>query len=254
MNLKSTQEGFIKQLSHTQSSNAFLGYLSPCGKLSAEQQLAIYQNNVRGALQNTLAQVYPVCRKILGENYFKQLARVYIKNHPSTHYDLNRYGELFSDFLKSQCQLQSELHDFLYLSDLAKLEWFYQKIYYAADAAIFDFTAFAKLTEQQQAQSQFHLVPCLKFMSSYYPVLSIWQVNQDEGNWQQTLSPQPENICVFRENNQIQMRQIDAKTVEVLTFIKQDPTLEVISKAGYGNQLAEFIQQGWIDGFKVKNV
>ena len=73
MNLKSTQEGFIKQLSHTQSSNAFLGYLSPCGKLSAEQQLAIYQNNVRGALQNTLAQVYPVCRKILGETHTQTL-------------------------------------------------------------------------------------------------------------------------------------------------------------------------------------
>ena len=254
MNLKSTQEGFIKQLSHTQSRDDFLGYLSPCGKLSAEHQLAIYQNNVRGALQNTLAQVYPVCCKILGDKYFKQLARVYIKNHPSTHYDLNRYGEFFSDFLKSECQQQSELHNFLYLSDLAKLEWFYHQIYYAADATIFDFTAFAQLTEQQQAQSLFQLLPCLKFISSDYPILSIWQVNQAEGNRQQTLNSQPENICVFRENNQIQMLQIDAKTVELLTLIKQDSTLEVISIAGYGNQLAEFIQQGWIDGFKVKNV
>lgn len=254
MNLKPLQESLIKQLSHTQSTDDFLDYLMPCGDLSAEQQLAIYQNNVRGALQKTLALTYSVCCKILGENYFKQLARMYIKNHPSRHYDLNGYGEFFADFLQIQCQQQSELQNFPYLSDLAKLEWLYQQIYYAADAGKFDFTAFAELTDQQQVQSQFQLTPCLQFMCSDYPVLSIWQVNQLESNQQQTLSSQVENICIFREDNQIQLILIDSQTLALLTLIKQHSSLDIISKTGYGNLLAELIQRGWIDGFKVNHV
>jgi len=254
MNLKSTQHSFIEQLIHTQSADNFLNILSPCGELSTEQQLAIYQNNVRGALQNTLAQIYPICCKILGDKYFKQLAHLYITNHPSRHYDLNQYGDLFADFLHSHCQHQNELNNYLYLSDLAKLEWFYQQIYYAADASTFDFSAFAQLTEKQQTQSVFNLSPCIEFICSDYPIHSIWLANQAKGNEQQYVKYQAENICIFRQNNQIQILLIDKKTTELLTIIKQDLTLEAMSKAGYGNQLTELIQRGWIDGFKITNV
>lgn len=187
MSLKSIQQSFIQQLTHSQSADEFLGHIEPCGSLLPEQQLAIYQNNVRGALQNSLAQVYPVCRKILGKNYFSQFASVYIKQNPSKHYDLNGYGEYFSAFVKAQCQQLSELNDFSYLSDLAQLEWFYQQVYYAEEDKVFDFSAFALLTEQQQATSIFQLTPYLNFVSSNYPILSIWQLNQGDSNTDQLL-------------------------------------------------------------------
>jgi len=50
MNLKVLQENFIQRLTHSQESEDFLSYLKPCGNLTEAQQLAIYQNNVRGAL------------------------------------------------------------------------------------------------------------------------------------------------------------------------------------------------------------
>jgi hypothetical protein len=110
------QKNFIQQLSHSLPEDDFLNYLKPCGNLLPKQQLSIYQNNVRGALQTSLAQVYPVCRKILGENYFKQLASVYIKKYPSTCHDLNLYGESFSGFIHLQCQQLNELKDLPYLN------------------------------------------------------------------------------------------------------------------------------------------
>ncbi len=99
MKLQSMQEVFIKQLSQFKSDAAFLNQLSPTQSLQPEQQIEIYQNNVRGALQGCLAQIYPVCCTILGEPYFKQLAKDYIQQHPSRQPDLNGYGGEFSAFI-----------------------------------------------------------------------------------------------------------------------------------------------------------
>jgi hypothetical protein len=195
-----------------------------------------------------------VCQKILGDNYFKQLAAVYIKQYPSKHYDLNGYGEYFSSFMNAQCQQRSELNDFSYLSDLAQLEWLYQQVYYADDGAVFNFSAFALLTEQQQALSVFQLVPCLKFINSDYPILSIWQLNQGDSTADQLLESSSENCCIFRKNNKIQLLTIDTNIFKLLTHISAGKTLEELALLGYNSDLTGLIKQGWVSGFNVKGV
>ncbi|VAW47170.1 hypothetical protein MNBD_GAMMA04-524, partial [hydrothermal vent metagenome] len=150
MNLQVLQESFIKQIIQFETDSHFLNQLTPSLGLSPEQQVAVYQNNVRGALQSCLAQIYPVCRTILGKGYFEQLAKGYIQKHPSRHSNLNNYGEAFAEFVLQQCQQQPELTEFAYLSDLVQLEWRYHQVYYAKSSPQFDFEAFAKLTESQQ--------------------------------------------------------------------------------------------------------
>ena len=254
MRLKLFQESFIQQVSSSSSTDYFLSYLEPCGDLLPDQQVAIYQNNVHGALQKSLAQTYPVCNKILGEKYFKQLASLYIKNYPSMNHDLNVYGEYFSDFIGVQNQLREELKDFPYLSDLVKLEWFYHQIYYAAQASAFNFLAYSQLSEQQQAQSVFQLVPCFRFMSSDYPILSIWKLNQDELNTQQTVNSKPEKCCIYRKNNHIELIPIDTKMFTLLSHIKAGKTLAELVKMDIDDDLPKLIKQGWIGSFNVKHV
>jgi len=201
-----------------------------------------------------LAQVYPVCFKILGENYFRQLATAYIKKYPSRHCDLNDYGEFFSEFLDDQSQQRAELIDFPYLSDLAKLEWFYQQVYFAADEIIFDFSAFAQLTEQQQAQSYFQLIPALKFIRSDFPIHSIWLANQGDSKKNLTIASNSELCCVLRKNNQLEVVAIDGKAYQLLQRISEQITLEELSISGCSSDIAELIKKGWIDQFKVKHV
>lgn len=254
MNLKSMQEQFIRQLNHFQIDDIFVSRLKQSGSLLPEQQIAIYQNNVRGALQSCLAQVYPMCQKILGENYFKQLVSGYIQNNPSDHVDLNRYGKSFPDYILSQCQQKHELGEFPYLSDLVQFEWLYHHVYYAANASIFDFNAFAELTALQQARSFFTTVSCLEFLPSEYPILSIWELNHADENTPNSLPSQPENVCIFRKNNQIELFLIEPHVSSLLTLIKAEATLDQIVQANLDQLLPELIQQGWIGGFRVKNV
>lgn len=254
MNLNALQKQFIQQLTHTQLADDFLAQLKSSGKLQPEQQLAIYQNNVRGALQKTMAQLYPVCQTILGESYFKQLLRHYIKDHPSQQSDLNRYGEYFPQFIKEQCQQRAELADFVYLADLAQLEWFRQQVYYAANCDAFDFEAFAQLTESQQAELQFSLIPALKLIRSESPVLSIWQMNQHAENGEQSIAAKQETCCIYRKQNQIEMCLVDNNIYNLLMRISQGATLEKIVQAGLATELPALINQGWLDNFKVKHV
>lgn len=254
MRLKLFQESFIQQVSSFSSTDDFLRYLEPCGDLLPDQQITIYLNNVQGALQKSLAQIYPVCNKILGEKYFKQLASLYIRNYPSMNHDLNVYGEYFSGFIGMQNQLREELKDFSYLSDLVKLEWFYHQIYYAAQASGFDFLAYSQLSEQQQVQSVFQLVPCFRFMSSDYPIVSIWQLNQDELTIQKTVKSKPEKCCIFRNNNHIELIPIDTKMYTLLLHIKVGKTLAELVKMDIDDDLPKLIKKGWIGNFNVKHV
>jgi len=246
MNLQALQETFLKQLTQFETDSAFLTQLTPTLNLSPAQQVAVYQNNVRGALQSCLAQIYPVCRTILGEGYFQQLAKGYIQTHPSRHSNLNHYGDEFSGFILEQCQQRPELTEFAYLSDLVTLEWRTHQVYYAKTSPPFNFEAFAQLTEQQQAQSTFQLAPCFQFLASDYPIMSIWQMNQTATKETQAVSPNAENVAVFRNQNRIEVFELEQSVLNALALIQTGVTLQTLVQAELDRYLPEFIQQGWI--------
>ncbi len=252
MNLQTLQESFIKQITQFEADNCFLNQLMPSLGLSPEQQIAVYQNNVRGALQSCLAQIYPVCRTILGKGYFEQLAKGYIQKYPSRHSNLNNYGEEFSDFVLQQCQQQSELAEFAYLSDLVQLEWRYHQVYYAQSSPQFDFDAFAKLTEPQQAHSTFQLAPCFQFMASDYPILSIWRLNQTAVLSDQNVALNAENMGIFRRQNRIEVFTLEPFVLKAVSLIQAGETLKAMVQAGLDSYLPEFIQQGWIVGYEAE--
>lgn len=246
LNLQSMQEVFIKQLSTFKTDTSFLKQLTPRSNVSPEQQVAIYQNNVRGALQSCLAQVYPVCQTILGDAYFKQLAKGYIQDHPSRHSDLNLYGNTFSEFIQQQYQQRPELADFAYLSDLVALEWHYHQVYYAPSTPAFDFDAFAALSDVQQAQKIFQLTPCLQFVESIYPILSIWKLNQTADQNTNPVAEQAESVVVFRKESRIELFKIEPEVIALLSLIQSGASLDKIVQAKLDAYLPSLIQQGWI--------
>ncbi len=46
-----------------------------------EAYVNIYKNNFYENLTNTLTIVYPTVKKLIGENYFENLCKLYIKNN-----------------------------------------------------------------------------------------------------------------------------------------------------------------------------
>ncbi|TCP15519.1 putative DNA-binding protein [Crenobacter luteus] len=136
--------------------------------------LAVYRNNYRVGLADTLAYVYPVVKALVGDDFFAGLAREYVGRTPSRSGDLHRYGDAFGDFLAGFEPARA----LPYLADTARLEWLVHRAYYAPDAAPLAPDAFAALAEADWPRLRFALAPGVAVFSSPYPVGRLWLYHQ----------------------------------------------------------------------------
>jgi len=93
------------------------------GKRPPEQQIGIYRQTVRSNLYGALKDSFPACCKIVGEDYFKQIAADYFNKFPPAEPDLNCYGDKFEAYLEELIKIRPEAQSLVYLPELARLEW-----------------------------------------------------------------------------------------------------------------------------------
>jgi hypothetical protein len=91
--------------------------------ISASARLEVYRNNLHAGFTKTLGLEFPVIRRLVGEEYFRQVARAFLACYPSRSGDLHHVGGPFARFLRTQF-VETE---YLYLADVARLEWAYQE-------------------------------------------------------------------------------------------------------------------------------
>jgi len=148
--------------------------LRPGRGVAPERRLQVYRNNLHASLGAALEAVYPVLARLVGEAFFRQLARGYVERHPSRSGNLHEFGAQMPAFLTAQASLS----DYPYLADVAALEWAGHEVYHEADDTPFDIAALGALDDEARTRLRLHLQPATRFVASAYPVLSIWKANQ----------------------------------------------------------------------------
>ena len=142
------------------------------------RRLEAYRRNVFANLCSALALTYPVVQRIVGEVFFREMARAYVRAEPSTSGDLNDYGANFARFVAAY----PHAVDLPYLADVARLEWQRQLIELAADASNArpdaPFAALATTPADRYHALFFALDPVVVRMDSDWPLADIWRVNQ----------------------------------------------------------------------------
>ena len=91
--------------------------------------LNVYRNGYLKTCTDALAASYPVVCSLLGEDYFRRLARAYVEANPPTSGTLVGYGSHFAEFLRSR----SDEHGLAYLSDAAAIDAAWLVSYFAKD-------------------------------------------------------------------------------------------------------------------------
>lgn len=71
----------------------------PAGKLSVREALQVYKNAYLARLTSALGETYLTTWRLLGDKEFFRLAEKYIRKHDSKHYNLNRYGANFPEYV-----------------------------------------------------------------------------------------------------------------------------------------------------------
>ncbi len=139
-------------------------------------RFAIYRNNVAVSLIEALATRFPAVRRVVGEEFFAEAARLFVARHPPTSRRIAIYGEDFADFLE-RLPACAEIP---YLGDLARLEAARTHAYHAADAAPLGPETLAVLSAESLADLRVTLHPAVAIIVSAHPIVTIWAMNTGE--------------------------------------------------------------------------
>lgn len=146
--------------------------------LEAAGRLDIYRNNARAVFEGALERTYPVLRRRVGEDYFRQLAHGYRERFPSRSGDLHGVGEHFARHLAGT-EAES---GYGWLAELAELEWACECAFVAAREQPVEPQALASLSPDALGLARLRLQPSLRCVGSAFPVLDVWRANQPEAD------------------------------------------------------------------------
>ena len=144
----------------------------------AAARAAVYFNNHHLGLREALAAIYPVVARLLGAECFDLLARAHVSTFPKNSGNVLDYGEYFADHIDAT----DALAGLPYLADVARLEWLRHEVGRAEDsdpARSLSLPNLAALDDAALARLRLQRVPAARLYRSQYPVLRIWQSNQD---------------------------------------------------------------------------
>jgi len=141
-----------------------------------QRRFAVHRNNVAMTLVDALATAFPVTRALVGDDFFRAMARERVFADPPRSPVLTDYGDGFAEFVATFAPAASVP----YLADMARLEQRRTRAYHALDAVPADAHAFVELVgdPQRLASTCISLHPAGHWLRSEYAIASIWNAHQ----------------------------------------------------------------------------
>jgi hypothetical protein len=228
-----------------------------CPNYPAQRGIGVYRNNYRGNLHDTLAGAYPVLRQLVGDEFFRLLAKYFIERHPSRSGNLHRYGSEMFEFLT---HFENTQH-LAYLPDMAQLEWAYHRAYFADDVAPFDLTRLAGISPDSYAGLLWQLHPGCTLLTTAYPVAAIWQAHQSgsPSDFHINLDAGGDSLLVYRHELNVEIVSIAPSSLHWLEQLQHsipmgsttESTLSIHPDFDLATTLRHWLAQGLLIDFNL---
>lgn len=177
------------------------GLVGPDGK-TAPKRFNVYRNNVVASLCEALEQSFPAVGNLLGEDYFKALARAFVAEHPPSSPVLMWYGADYGDFIERFPPLQA----YPYLADVARLEWAWLQAYHAADAAPLDPAEIGAVAPDAVGNIRFDKHPASRVFQSQWPVWDLVRANRFDANANTEVDlEKPQSVLITRPEFEVEL-------------------------------------------------
>lgn len=167
------------------------------------RRFAVYRNNVVVSLIDALADTFPVTLELVGEEFFRAMAGIFVRAAPPKSALLAEYGEGFPAFIERFEPARSVP----YLADVARLELLRVRAFHAADAdpVTPDRIARAVADPERLPALRATCHPSLGVLSSRYAVVSLWAAHQGIGDLARVDPAIPETALVVRIGLEVQV-------------------------------------------------
>jgi len=230
-----------------------IGVVGPDGRPSA-RRFAVYRNNVVVSLIDALAAGYPVVQRLVGEQFFRAMARIYAAAFPPSSPIMLQYGDGFADFIATFPPAAS----LPYLADVARLERAWSEAYHAADALPLKLEELASIPPDGFGGIHLELHPSLRLVRSQFPIVSIWQMNLEGGTPAPVDLSIAENALVVRPMADVEVRKLTPSSATFVDALMHggtpaEATIQSFSLSpafDVGGNLADLLGLGLVAGYR----
>ncbi|MCV6589660.1 MAG: DNA-binding domain-containing protein [Marinobacterium sp.] len=210
---------------------------------SVEEPPLSFQHNLQQTLVRGLAEVYCGCRALLGDEFFEDLANLYLKAHPPAVQRLASFGDQLPDFVQS---FVPALH-LTQLPALARLEW---AVFQASNVVRVE--PLAKLPAAlDDERLSLTLMPGLTLVEANYAVDLLWQHHQQNlgAAGLKYLDHDAVRLVVVRGGSQLKMERLNDDGWRCLQQLTQDGRVAELHKLLQGathRHLSWALERGWL--------
>lgn len=196
--------------------------------LIAQPAFAVYRNTVMKGCVDALQANYPAVTRLVGEEWFRAAASIFVRQSPPTDPVLMNYGAGFADFLVG-FEAAAELP---YLPDVARLDRYWTEAHVAPDDKSLDPATMAGLAPEALASAV--LRPHAAARWAWFPdapIYSIWSRNRSDEPPACDLEWKSEGALVVRPGDTVRWMTIDAAARAFLDACANGLTLATAADA-----------------------
>lgn len=162
------------------------------------RRFAVYRNNVIVGLVEALATRFPVALRLVGEDFFRAMARTFAVASPPRTPFMPFYGDAFPDFVAAFPPAAGVP----YLADVMRLEAARTHAYHAADASPLAADALAEKAQADPATWRLVPHPSLRIVASSHPIVALFAMHQP-GAVPGRLVREPQTALVVRPHEAV---------------------------------------------------
>lgn len=187
-------------------------------------RLTVYRNNVISSLVDALAETFPVVQELIGEEFFRAMAALFVRQAPPRSRILAHYGAEMPDFIAQFEPARSVP----YLADMARLEIARVRAFHAADAETLSAESvnLAMANADHIGASSLACHPSVQLVSSPYAIVSLWAAHQGEDDLSSVDPFSAEAAMILRQGLDVIVLRLPPGGAEFVAALQQGRCLD----------------------------
>ncbi|TAG49481.1 MAG: DUF2063 domain-containing protein [Betaproteobacteria bacterium] len=182
-------------------------------------RFAIHRSPVCVSPVDALAETFDVVQSLVGEEFFRAMALVFVRTHPPKSAVLANYGDAFADFI-ARFEPAASL---AYLPDVARLAFARVQSHRAADVIALSAEALSGPLTDPDATLTLH--PSVHVIHSKHAIVSLWAAHQGSVAFEAIKRHPSQAALVFRREFDVHTQAVPAASAAFIAELQSGESL-----------------------------
>jgi hypothetical protein len=204
---------------------------SGMARLVAQPAFAVYRNTVTKSCVDTLHANFPAVARLVGDDWFRAAAAVYVARERPREASLLAYGAGFPAFLASF----PPAADVPYLADVARVDRIWTESHVAADAPSLRALDLVGIDTGVLARSVLAVHPAARWAwFPHAPICTFWSANRYETTMEPAMPWRGQGVLLTRPADVVEWTEIDLAACSLLDACAAGRSVEDAMQAALG--------------------